>query len=65
LLTVLENHKIARPEKIKAAAELTNYAVVTRYPGPFEAVTEEEYRQALQIAETVFAWSKETINRDT
>jgi HEPN domain-containing protein len=61
LLTLLENHGEILPEEMKAAAELTNYAVETRYPGPNEPVTEEEYKQALQIAETVFVWCETKI----
>ena len=61
LLTLLENHDVILPEEIKAATELTNYAVETRYPGPTEPVTEEEFKQALQTAEAVFAWSEAKI----
>ncbi len=61
LMTLLENHGVILPEEIKAAAELTNYAVETHYPGPTEPVTEEEYKQALQIAEAVFAWCEAKI----
>lgn len=63
LLTLLENHSVILPETIKAAAELTNYAVETRYPGPTEPVTEEEFKQALQIAEAVFAWCEAKIKK--
>jgi len=61
LLTLLENHGLILPETIKAAAELTNYAVETRYPGPTEPVTEEEFKQAFQIAEAVFTWCEAKI----
>ena len=64
LLTLLENHGVIPPEEIKAAAELTNYAVETRYPGPTEPVTEEEYKQAFQTAEAVFAWCETKIKKD-
>ncbi len=39
------------------AADLNDYAVSTRYPGTFEAVTEEEYRRALELAETFVRWA--------
>ncbi len=35
---------------------------VLLYPGPFESVTEEEFRYALRIAETVLAWSESQIS---
>jgi len=41
LLTLLENQGVALAEEIKASAELTDYSVESRYPGPFEPVTEE------------------------
>ena len=52
-LTVLEENGIQLPEDIRASAELTDYAVEARYPGPMEPVTEEEYREAVGLAERV------------
>ena len=40
-------------EEIRTAAELTDYAVAVRYPGPIEPVTENEYKEAVRIAEMV------------
>lgn len=56
LLTLLEQSGVTLPENIRAAAGLSDYAVETRYPGSLERVTEEEYRQALAVAESVVAW---------
>lgn len=56
LLTALEQHGIDLPESIKRAAELTEYAVTTRYPGTAEPVTAVEHQEAVQIAETVMKW---------
>jgi HEPN domain-containing protein len=39
------------------AADLTGYAAETRYPGSVEPVSEEDYRQAIEIAEQVLAWA--------
>lgn len=61
LLTLLEHNGILFPEKIRAAADLTDYSVETRYPGPFEPVTEIEYRDALEIAEAVVRWAESEI----
>jgi len=49
------------PEEAKGAAMLTDYAVMARYPGDFEPVTEEEYIDALQIAEAVVRWAEQTV----
>lgn len=56
LLTGLEQNGINLPEQIRAAAELSDYAVETRYPGPMEPVSEGEYKEAVKIAETVVSW---------
>lgn len=46
------------PDQVRAAVELTEYAVEARYPGPFEPVTEAEWRQAVRLAEAVVAWAE-------
>ena len=56
LLNELTQANVEVPERVIESAELTTFAVEARYPGPFEAVTEEEYRRALYLAETVVAW---------
>ena len=56
LLTSLEQNGIMLPDQIRVSAELSDYAVQARYPSPMEPVTEEEYRQALIIAEDVVSW---------
>ena len=43
---------------METAASLTDYAVVTRYPVNLEPVTEEEYREAVHLAEAVVDWAK-------
>jgi HEPN domain-containing protein len=63
LLTLLENQGVILPEEIKASAELTDYSVESRYPGPFEPVTEEEFQRALKIAQTVVAWAESQIEK--
>ena len=44
------------PNDVKTSVDLTEYAVHTRYPGLYEPVTGEEYREALAVAEGVYAW---------
>jgi HEPN domain-containing protein len=63
LLTLLVNQGIILPEEIKSAAELTDYSVESRYPGPFEPVTEEEFKRALKIAEAVVSWAESQIEK--
>jgi len=61
LLTVLENNGIGLPEQIREGAELSDYAVESRYPSPMEPVTEDEYIRAIKTAEAVVAWVEEHI----
>lgn len=61
LLTVLGQSGESFPDAVKEASRLTRYAVINRYPGVTEPVTEDEYRGALDIAETVVAWVQERL----
>jgi len=57
LMTLLPPHVSAPPEA-EEIAELTSYAVMFRYPGDYEDVTEEEYQWALHAARSVYAWAE-------
>ena len=61
LLTLLERNGIALPDEVRLAAGLTDYSVEARYPGPFEPVTEEEFREAVRIAEAIVVWAESFI----
>jgi HEPN domain-containing protein len=61
LITTLERHNIAVSERVKEAVVLTQYALETRYPGDFEAVTEAEYLRALDLAEQVVSWAEKIL----
>jgi len=61
LLELVSEAGIKIPEEIEKAIDLTDYAVETRYPGGREPVTEEEYKEALKIAEGVFNWISKII----
>jgi len=61
LLTVLENNGVAVNDVVKEAAILTDYSVEARYPGPFEPITEEEFRESLRIAEAVVTWAEQQL----
>jgi|SRR5208337_460380 len=56
LLETLEKEGIAVPNNLKPASDLTEYAVHTRYPGLYEPVTEDDYVEALAIAERIHTW---------
>jgi len=49
------------PENIKEAAQLTNYAVQTRYPGEYDEVTKEEYEKSIKIAKDCMNWIENKI----
>jgi HEPN domain-containing protein len=47
---------ITIPEEINEAAILNDYAVQTRYPGNYTPIEEEEYKNAIKIAENCVNW---------
>ena len=49
---------IIPPPEVEDAASLTDYAVISRYPGDFEPVDEEEYKQTIRLAEAVVLWAQ-------
>lgn len=49
------------PSEVQDAASLTDYAVLRRYPGDFEPITEEEYQEAVRLAEAVVRWAEKMI----
>ena len=53
--------EVTVPEEIEDAASLTDYAVTNCYPGDFESVDEEEYKEAVRLAETVVLWAERII----
>ncbi len=59
LLTLLEEAGQQIPERVKQAEALTPFAVLARYPALIEPVTEEQYRRALDMAQTVVDWVDE------
>ena len=63
LLDILESAGVEIPEQVQAADVLTQYAVETRYPGPVEEITQEEYQEALAISARVVFWAESIISR--
>jgi HEPN domain-containing protein len=59
--TRLEVSGVSIPPLVKEAVILTRYAFETRYPGPFEPVSEDEYREAVRLAEAVVTWADSTV----
>jgi HEPN domain-containing protein len=53
LLENLESFISEIPVDVRLSAELTDYAVLTRYPNWGRRVTEEEFERALKLAQSV------------
>ena len=64
LLELVQEAGIDISEDVEEAIDLTDYAVKTRYPGGRYPVTEEEYLEALELAERVFNWVSKILKED-
>lgn len=63
LIELLQENGINIPEELLESAELTIYAVETRYPLHYqEPVSEKEHKNALQITQKVYNWVEIKIN---
>lgn len=49
------------PHEVEDAASLTDYAVISRYPGDFESINEKEYKETVRLAEAVVLWAERII----
>jgi HEPN domain-containing protein len=49
------------PQDVEDAASLTDYAVMSRYPGDFESIDEREYKETIRLAESVVLWAEKII----
>jgi len=49
------------PSPVEHSVRLTDYAVISRYPGDVEEIDESEYYEALRMAEIVFDWAEQNI----
>ena len=65
LVTLLDAAGQEIPAVVRRAENLTRYAGVTRYPGLAEPVTEEQYQEAVTIAEAVVQWAAEHMQGQT
>jgi len=61
LLRLLDQAGEKIPPQVRAARQLTDYAVEARYPGLAEPVSREEYEEAVSIAEEVVCWVEERV----
>lgn len=61
ILNQIETAGIIVPEEIKGSSELAVYAVDYRYPGDYDPVTEDEYKQALELSERAVKWVEEKL----
>ena len=61
-MTPEELPTVSIPETIEDAAGLTDYAVISRYPGDTEPIEDDEYREAIRLSEAVFSWAEKCIS---
>ena len=51
------------PPEAEDVLELTSYAVMFRYPGDYEEITEQEYQEAIFSARHVYQWAEQLIGQ--
>ncbi|MGH2739258.1 MAG: HEPN domain-containing protein [Actinomycetota bacterium] len=61
LLTLAARGGVDVPQDLWEADQLSEFAVVTRYPGGRVPVDEDEYRRAVALAEHVVRWAERVI----
>jgi HEPN domain-containing protein len=62
LLTLLADHGVEIPEAVREADQLTDYAVLTRYPFAGEAVDAAQRQDAVRIASSVLDWADRVVD---
>jgi len=62
LLGVLQQAGHDVPDELWQADRLSDYAVVTRYPGHRYPVDEKEHQRAVEVAEQVVRWAESVIH---
>ena len=65
LLRRLAQLGVKIPKYVHDADDLSRFAVVTRYPGMADPVTQREYRRAVHIAEAVLRWAERQVEAAT
>ena len=61
LFDLLRQGGVDVPEETMRTVRLNDYAVETRYPGLFEPVAEEDYREALDLALRCVEWVRQAL----
>jgi HEPN domain-containing protein len=61
LLALVEEAGTEIPEPVRQAERLTRFAIIVRYPGLAGEVNEEEYKEAISLAEEVVHWVENTL----
>jgi HEPN domain-containing protein len=54
--------ELSVPAEVLEAAGLSDYAVASRDPGTSEAIEDDEYRDAISMAEAVVYWAEHVIH---
>jgi HEPN domain-containing protein len=49
------------PDNVKGATKLTDYATFTRYPGEYDDITKEEYKESIVLATNCLEWAEQKI----
>lgn len=62
LLSILEKDGENVPDEVRRATILTPYAVDIRYPSIEQPVSEQDYRDAIEIAEAVIQWATDRLS---
>lgn len=65
LISLIQESEIDWPEGLNPCVRLARYATHTRYPGPHDVVSEEDYQEAVRIAEEVVAWAERLVGERT
>lgn len=65
LVTLLISKGITFPDELRAVVDLSQYAVLQRYPGDDALVTDQERQIAVQLAEQPVSWAESTIQEQT
>lgn len=63
LLELLKHKNIEIPKLVQDSRFLTEYAVISRYPGNELEIGIKEYKEALKLSEYALKWAKSIINK--
>ena len=55
---------LGQRELLLSSTSLSEFAVITRYPGELEPVTFERYKDFLSLAENIYAWALKVVSED-